>query len=267
MTRQDALSFSVGSLLLILCWVAPQPSRAQDCFPIRGDASALTCRAVPRACSLRFLSQYTRIVFDLENKYSVGAGSFANCSFDWSSQIALEFKNIRLVDAYAFEQITVGANVRLSMRFDGGLRLATKKTSALNFVLRRDAFKNVGLREHAQLAVEITGYKRVHVQDLLVDTVLQDENTVLSLSVRNSEQLRVRNKSEHLSDEWIERELGVDASDLGESDDVRRRARPSLDMPLLKGNLSFSFEMLRLDSVHLDAQVFANLQVRLLTDI
>ncbi len=39
------------------------------------------------------------------------------------------------------------------------------------------------------------------------------------------------------------------------------------EIPMLKGNLSYSFEMARLDSVQIDAQVFANLQVNPYSDM
>ena len=148
--------------LLLVCFVL-KPSRGyqiKDCFPIRGDANSITCRTIPKcqeANTLNIFSQYTRIVFDLENTFSIDQTNFFNCSFSWSNQINLDFKNIRLVNKYAFEQIKVEKNVRLNIRFDGsGLNLAkTGSLNTQNFLIRKDAFKNVELSKNAQLSIEV----------------------------------------------------------------------------------------------------------------
>ena len=197
-----------------------QQQKLKDCFPIRGDVNSLTCRSIP-SCSgrdaantQRTLSKYTRVIFDLENKYSLGPalGSFYNCSFGWSSQITLDFKNIRLVNKYAFDQIKVAKNVRLSIRFDGsGLNLA-KASSGINtqnLLIHSDAFRNAELSKNAQLSVEITNYKSVYLQDILVDSTLQDETSELSLSVRNCDQLVVKNKKEKFGQDWLLNELDL----------------------------------------------------------
>ena len=209
-------------ILLFFVYKSTIQQKLKDCFPIRGDVNSLTCRSIP-SCSgrdaantQRILSKYTRVIFDLENKYSLGpVGTFYNCSFGWSSQITLDFKNIRLVNKYAFDQIKVAKNVRLSIRFDGsGLNLAKASSGAggvntQNLLIRSDAFRNAELSKNAQLSVEITNYKSVYLQDILVDSTLQDETSELSLSVRNCDQLVVKNKKEKFSQDWLLNEFDL----------------------------------------------------------
>jgi hypothetical protein len=211
-------------ILLFFVYKSTIQQKLKDCFPIRGDVHSLTCRSIP-SCSgrdavntLSILSQYTRVIFDLENKYSIGpVGTFFNCSFGWSSQITLDFKNIRLVNKYAFDQIKVAKNVRLNIRFDGsGLNLAKVQSSGANagintqkLLIRSDAFRNAELSKNAQLSVEITNYKSVYLQDILVDSTLQDETSELSLSVRNCDQLVIKNKKEKFSQDWLLNEFDL----------------------------------------------------------
>ena len=209
-------------LLFFIVYKPSTQQKLKDCFPIRGDANSLTCRSIP-ACNspeavktLNILSRYTRIVFDLENKYSIDQESnFFNCTFGWSSQITLDFKNIRLVNKFAFEQIKIGKSVRLNIRFDGGgLNLVKTNGNTQNILIRGEAFRNVELSRNAQLSVEIVNYKSVYVQDILVDSVLQDETSELNLSVRNCDQLIVKNKNEKFTRDWLLNELDLAQGDI-----------------------------------------------------
>lgn len=205
--------------LLFFVYKPSTQQKLKDCFPIRGEATSLTCRSIP-TCNDRdvakVLSKYTRVVFDLENKFSIDQESnFFNCTFGWSSQITLDFKNIRLVNKYAFEQVKVAKGVRLSIRFDGGgLNLVKTSENTQKLLIRAEAFRNVELSRNAQLSVEIVNYKSVYVQDILVDSVSQDETSEVNLSVRNCDRLIVKNKNEKFSRDWILNEFDLIQGDV-----------------------------------------------------
>ena len=96
--------------------------------------------------------------------------------------------------------------------------------------------------------------------------MLQDETSELHLSIRNSDQLFFKSKNEKTSSQaW----LAEFVSDFDARDDSQDASHldPSHDIPLLKGNLSFTLEILRIDSVLIDQQVFASLQVNPYSDM
>ena len=70
------------------------------------------------------------------------------------------------------------------------------------------------MSRNAQLSVEIVNYKSVYVQDILVDSVLQDETSEVNLSVRNCDRVIVKNKNEKFSRDWILNEFDLIQGDV-----------------------------------------------------
>jgi hypothetical protein len=230
----------------------------KDCFGIRGDSNSIICRSIP-ACdenTLKLYRQFNRIVFDLENKNFISSDQFCNCTFSWSPQIDLEFKNIKSISKYAFEFMTVEKNTRLNIKFDGSGLGLDKSNTDKKLLIRKDAFKNVKLKKKSQLIIEITKYKSVLMQDILIDSVLQEETSELSVNIHDCDQLAVKNKNDNENMELDEQESYADDA---KSFNINHNS--GNDIPLLKSNLSFTFEMQHLDSLRIDPQVFASLQV------
>lgn len=235
-----------------------------NCFPVREDSKALVCRVIPDCSAsdtLKTFAKYKRLIFDLENKYHLSSRQFYNCSFSWSSQIEITFKNIRKLSSFSFDSIRLDENVQLLIRFDGsGLNLDKHKSNS-KFLVNENSFNNIVLAKRAQLTVEIRNYQNLLIKDNLVQNIAwQSEVSGLSLSLLNIEQIMFKNRNgKNLDDDLSD----YDTDELDESNPSPLKYT---QMNSLKNNLTYTLEVSNSNSLVFDPQVFSNIQVNSYSD-
>ena len=221
----------------------------KDCFAVSGDSSSIICRTIPKCNenTMRLYHLYNRIIFDLENKYSIKSDQFFNCSFSWTNKIELEFKNIKLIKKYAFESIKLDKNVRLTLKFDGsGLNL-DKKNDMSKLTIVKDAFRNMKLDKQSQLFIEIYKYGHVEIQDTMINTIQQEETTELHVNIHDCDELSVTSKQTSDYEEDYLDDDGVEEHQTHGN--------------IFKTNQTFTFEMTHLNNLRMDSNVLEKFKI------
>ena len=167
------------------------------CVAVHGKASTVRCHSIPSCTQQSFNvlrgGGFNKIIFDLPNTFKLEAYTFENCNFSWSSQIELEFRNIKQISEFAFANLLIDSNTRVSVKLEPG-----DLNKARNLIIKKNAFKNMQLNAKSQFLLEISNYKQVIVQDSLIETILQKENSAIHLSIHDVDEVTfsVRNSSQ-----------------------------------------------------------------------
>lgn len=233
-----------------------------ECFPIKGNSSALLCRSIPD-CSRSSgatgsFRKYKTIIFDLENESTIRSRAFYNCSFEYT--LTLHFKAVQRVASYAFDSVSVARGQVLNVKFDGtGLNLDKTSTQS-RLVVSRNAFNNIVLASKAKLDVFVKNYERAHIRDTLVANMKwQNENSEININVNNVDLVWFRPKDDANANN------GKD-DDLKMSDNMPVNFRGDSAAHFAANNISYSLLVDNANQVVFDSRVFANLQVNLYSD-
>ena len=226
---------------------------SDECFGMSGETGAIICRAMPSVCDLEtqlFFKDFNRIVFDLENLDSIDSDQMNNCTFSWSDKIELHFKNIKKVNEFAFENVRVESKVRLTIKLDGSALDLDKTGENKRLAIKKNAFHALQLRPRSQLVVEIVNYKHVMVEDSLIKSIWQQDNSAVQLNVRNV-------------DEIIFTPLTESDSESPKKDNKQFK-HDFKHREFFKQNKSFSLDVSNVNYFHVDFGVFSSMQVCLL---
>lgn len=240
-----------------------------DCFPVKEDPNTLLCRAVPVTCTSLLANKYSRIVFDLENKYDLHARQIFNCSFVNGKRVELVFKNIRNVNERAFDSILIGENVSLSVKFDGaGLKLSKSAAGAVSssrLVFQKNAMKSILFGKWSRLDLEIINYELVDMRDLLADTngasLWPNVNSEIRVSIRKVSQLVVRSsRTSQREDQYDDDYENLDDQD---TYDDEKTVIDQMDKEkyVFKNNLTYGVFVAEVNEAQFDDEFFAKLHI------
>lgn len=231
-----------------------------ECFPIKGNSSALLCRSIPD-CSRSSGSggsfrKYKTIIFDLENESTIRSRAFYNCSFEYT--LTLHFKAVQRVASYAFDSVSVARGQVLNVKLDGSGLNMDKTSSQSRLVVSRNAFNNIVLASKAKLDVFVKNYERAHIRDTLVANMKwQNENSEININVNSVDLVwfKPRDDTTNAKDD-----------DLKMSDSLPVNFRGDSAAHFAANNISYSLLVDNANQVVFDSGVFANLQVNHYSD-
>ncbi|CAF0897069.1 unnamed protein product [Brachionus calyciflorus] len=243
---------------------AVSSSANSECFPIRNEPYSIICRSLPDfdQATINFFSKYKKIVFDLENKYTLSSRDFYNCSFSWSNRIDIVFKNIKKLSSFTFDSIKIEDSTVVSIQFDGtGLNLDKHKSDS-RLLINENAFYNIILGKKSQIKIEIKNYKSLLIKDNLVQNLAwQSELSEIGISLSNIDEIKYKNRNgKNLDDELSD----YDTDELESSSDLPTFLPSKIHT--LKNNLTYSLQITNSQSLIFDPLVFSGVLINSFSD-
>ena len=240
--------------VLAICEATKKRNVQNDCFAISSDPGSLVCRSMPSVCDVQtqlLFKDYNRIVFDLENLDFIDSDELSNCTFSWSDLIELHFKNIKKINEFAFENVRIEAKTRLTIKLDGSGLDLNKSGLDRRLSIKKNAFHALQLRQNSQLIVEIINYKHVMIEDSLVASIWQQENSIVHLKIKNVDEVIMTPLSELDTESLSKKSKQKYPHDLKHHE-------------YFKQNKSFSLDVSNVNYFHIDYGIFSSLQVKCL---
>lgn len=238
---------------------------SSDCFPIRNEPSTIVCRSIPEfnVDAVSFFSKYKKIVFDLENEYTLSSRTFYNCSFFWSIRIEILFKNIQKISSFTFDSVKIEDNTALTIKIDGsGLNLDKRKTDS-RLLVNEHAFNNIVVGRKSQFRLEISNYQSVRIKDNLIKNFAwQSEQSEIVLDLNDINFVHYKKKNGKISDEDSN---DYDIDELESSDQLPILLSKS-QMHTLKNNLSYTLQIKNCFSLIFEPFIFSGVLINSFSD-
>ncbi|RNA37327.1 hypothetical protein BpHYR1_012426 [Brachionus plicatilis] len=236
-----------------------------DCFPIRNEPSTIVCRSIPQfnTEAVSFFANYKKIVFDLENEYTLSSRTFYNCSFFWSARIHVLFKNLKKISSFAFDSIKIEDNTAVTLQIDGsGLNLDKKKSDS-QLLINENAFHNIVVGKKSQFKVEIKNYQSLTIKDnLLQNFAWQNELSEIVLELNDIEFVHYKNRNGKNLDDNLD---DYDIDELESSNDLPVLL-PKTQIHTLKNNLSYTLQIRNCFGLIFEPFLFSGLLINSFSD-
>jgi len=188
---------------------------------------AASCKFIP-SCSRHTTNRPTNKIIFEKSVNKIHEYSLGNCSFFLGNLLELQFNGVEEISSFAFANTQIGPKFIFKIFLDG--------QGADNLIIKNAAFYNLQLMINAQINVDIRNYKRVTIEDTLIENVKKEENSVISITIS-----------------------GCGEVVLTKSAEIHKLARIHMDK--IRKNVTYTLDIAKADKVSIENSTFSDISI------